>query len=61
MQAKYKSIRQVCEAYGMSRAWITRLAATGRIAGARKVGCYWIIPEKWKPQRQRRPRSDAPG
>ena len=39
---------------GFTQTWVKRLAATGKIPGAVKVGARaWTIPADWNPQRQR--------
>ncbi len=42
---KYISAIEAAERWNLSRRRIITLCNEGRIAGAQKVGTYWIIPE----------------
>lgn len=42
---KYMSAIEAAERWNLSRRRIITLCNEGRIAGAQKVGTYWIIPE----------------
>lgn len=57
MKSEFLSIKQVAERQKLSRAWVHRLAASGQIPGAEKVGATWIVPAEWTCERQRRSRS----
>lgn len=39
---------------GLAASYIRRLAQTGRIAGAEKVGKTWLIPQDWQPPKLQR-------
>lgn len=39
---------------GLAASYIRRLAASGRIAGAEKVGKTWLIPQDWTPPKLKR-------
>jgi hypothetical protein len=41
---------------GLTRAYICRLAAAGRIEGAFRIGRSWAIPSTWTPQPLKRGR-----
>ena len=48
---EYLSIKQVSEKWGLSTRRINVLCSEGRIPGATKIGCYWVIPaEAEKPK-----------
>ncbi|MBV9851041.1 MAG: helix-turn-helix domain-containing protein [Armatimonadetes bacterium] len=38
--------RQVTERLGVSRDWVSRMCRSGTLAGARKIGPIWVIPEE---------------
>lgn len=42
---EYLSITQTAKKWNISTRRIRRLCTEGRIAGAQKVGAYWLIPE----------------
>ena len=37
-------IEEAAAALGVSKQWLRRLARSGRVRGARKVGRDWVIP-----------------
>ena len=42
---EYLTVTQVAEKWGIKQRRIRVLCTESRIAGARKVGSYWLIPE----------------
>ena len=41
---EYLSISQTADKWGLAARRINVLCSEGRIAGATKIGCYWVIP-----------------
>lgn len=41
----YLSVHQTAEKWGISTRRIQTLCGEGRIPGATKIGCYWVIPD----------------
>ncbi len=53
-QPDFESTATAAARVGFTRAWVKRLAATGQIPGAFRLGARaWVIPSTWNPQRQR--------
>ena len=44
----YLSIHQTSEKWGITTRRIQTLCNEGRILGATKIGCYWVIPDDAK-------------
>ena len=58
---EYLTVQQTAERWGVSSRLIQKLCAQGRIAGAKKLGALWMIPDDAKkPQDPRRHQSAAP-
>lgn len=61
---EFISTTEAANRHGVTRAWVKKLASTGRIPGAMKLSQRaWAIPKDWKPTRQRnraRKTSDEP-
>ena len=38
--------KQAAERLGVSKDWVHRMARSGALAGARKIGQFWVIPEE---------------
>ena len=38
--------RQAADRLGVSKDWVHRMARAGALAGARKIGQFWVIPEE---------------
>ena len=41
---EYLSISQTSKKWGISGRRIQTLCVNGRISGAMKIGCYWVMP-----------------
>ena len=53
-QRQFQCTADAAARVGFTRAWVKKLAVTGRIPGAVKVGARaWLIPCDWVPVRQR--------
>ncbi len=53
-QPDFESTATAAARVGFTRAWVKRLAQTGKIPGAYRLGeRAWAIPANWNPQRQR--------
>lgn len=50
----YESTQQAGTRTGLAASYIRRLAQTGRIAGAEKIGKTWLIPQDWTPPQLKR-------
>lgn len=53
-QVVFESTAAAAARIGFTQTWVKRLAATGKIPGAVKIGARaWAIPATWSPVRQR--------
>ena len=58
---EFKSARETAEAWGVSERLVQRLCATGRVAGAQKLGGSWVVPaDARKPADPRKEQSGQP-
>lgn len=54
LQNEFESTAAAAARIGFTQTWVKRLAATGKIPGATKIGARcWAIPATWSPVRQR--------
>jgi len=47
------SLKEAARQAGLSRQRLQQLAVAGKLAGAKRVGCYWVVPASSLPVRQR--------
>lgn len=58
--SQYVSTQETAQRWGVSPRYVQRLAAAGRLAGAKRYGNYWMIPaDAEKPSDPRRASADA--